>query len=129
MIIINKTISSYYAEFGEPTFIYHISDSHDHHWVRAIEVTNHENGTAIFEVPKGVESETYTVFEEINGRYKFVSLASPSPNVSIVGGESDKAAIVAIDSVDRTATLNFINEIKRWDQLSHSSTIINHISD
>ncbi|MBR3354272.1 MAG: DUF11 domain-containing protein [Oscillospiraceae bacterium] len=129
VIVINKAINNYYAEFGEPAFIYHIYDSHNHHWVRAIEVTNHENGMVTFEVPKGVESETYTVFEEINGRYKFVSLASPSPNVSIVGGESDKAAIVAIDSVDRTATLNFVNEIKRWDQLSHSSTIINHISD
>ena len=125
-IVINAEISSYWAPFGQPSFLYAIRDREGSGdlWYRMIIIDPAvKKGQAVFDVPTGHDADTWIIQDEEGSRYHFVKAAPETANVTVDGNRS----AARINAGERLGIADYFYTIPRWDETSHLDAKINRV--
>ena len=126
-IIINAEIEEYYEPYGQPSFIYSITDKNGtgNTWHRMIIIdTETRKGQAIFDIPTGYGPDTWVVKDEKNVRYTFVSATPETTNFTTEGNTGTGL----ITQTSRVGIVDYLYRITKWDETSHMDAVTNTVN-
>ena len=126
-IIINAEIEEYYEPYGQPSFIYSITDKNGtgNTWHRMIIIdTETRKGQAIFDIPTGYGPDTWVVKDEKNARYTFVSATPETTNFTTEGNTGTGL----ITQTSRVGIVDYLYRITKWDETSHMDAVTNTVN-
>ena len=126
-IIINAEIEEYYEPYGQPSFIYSITDKNGtgDTWYRMITIdTETRKGQAVYDIPTGYGPDTWVAKDEKNARYTFVSAAPETANFTTEGNTGTGL----ITQTSRVGIVDYLYRITKWDETSHMDAVTNTIN-
>lgn len=126
-IIINAEIEEYYEPYGQPSFIYSITDKNGtgDTWYRMITIdTETRKGQAVYDIPTGYGPDTWVVKDEKNARYTFVSAAPETANFTTEGNTGTGL----ITQTSRVGIVDYLYRITKWDETSHMDAVTNTLN-
>lgn len=122
VIVVNKSINTVYEAFGNPTFIFTVTnDTTGQVFTKSITLSELQlTGSVIFEVDA---DNTYTVREYISTRYGLVDITNDEnmTNISVADG----TAKADLTNGKTRAEVTYRNEIEQYEKLSQSTNVTN----
>lgn len=126
-IIINAEIEEYYEPYGQPAFVYSITDKNGSGdtWHRMIIIdTETRKGQAVYDIPTGHDPDTWIVKDEKDARYSFVKAWPETPNFTTEGNTGTGL----ITQTSRTGIVDYLYKITKWDETSHMDAATNTLN-
>lgn len=122
IIVVNKSINTVYEAFGNPTFIFTVTnDTTGQVFTKSITLSELQlTGSVIFEVDADY---TYTVREYISARYGLVDITN-NENITDINVADGTAKADLTDGKNR-AEVTYRNEIEQYEKLSQSTNVTN----
>ncbi|MGN0633284.1 MAG: SpaA isopeptide-forming pilin-related protein [Oscillospiraceae bacterium] len=125
-LTIEKEIDARLDAYGSPTFIFKVEklngENVEKSWTKMITLSSGLSGSTVL---SGLEPGTYRITEQPVSRYSLKSATAVDPLT-----DSDTAVnsvTVTLEAAENGA-VKFVNELKRYDKYSHSTSAVNVVS-